>query len=44
MELIEIGNDIWQVIRLSTGEVLHEGECGSCDDYMYKICLGMTGI
>lgn len=44
MELIEIGNDIWQVISIATGEVLHQGDVGSCEDYMYRIFLGMAGI
>ena len=44
MDIIEIGNDIWQVIRISTGEVLHKGDVSSCEDFVYSIHLRMTGI
>jgi hypothetical protein len=44
MDIIEIGNDIWQVIRLSTGQVLLEGDVSSCEDYVYSMHLRMTGI
>jgi hypothetical protein len=44
MDMIEIGNDKWQVINLSNGEVLHQGDIYSCENYMLSIHMMMTGI
>jgi hypothetical protein len=44
MEMVEIGNDKWQVINLSNGEVLHQGDICSCENFMLSIHMMMTGI
>lgn len=44
MEMVETVNGTWQVRNLSNGDVLHEGDIGSCEDFMYGIFLGMSGI
>lgn len=44
MELVELKNGLWQVINLSNGEVLHQGNICSCEDYMLSIHMMMTGI
>ena len=44
MEMVETVNGTWQVRNLSNGDVLHEGDICSCEDFMYSIFLRINGI
>lgn len=44
MDMIQIKDHVWQVVNLSNGEILHQGDIYSCENYMLSIHMMMTGI